>query len=55
MRNNFGKKYGWYHHTRVLMASFNMKMQEAEEMRVHQALYDMCYQGDIHRLNKQKE
>ncbi len=40
---------------RVLMASFNITMQQAEEMRVHEAFLDMSYHKDLHQVSKQKE
>jgi hypothetical protein len=55
IKNNFGKRWGWYHHIRVLMASFNFTMQQAEEMRVHEAFLDMSYHNDLHQVSKQKQ
>jgi hypothetical protein len=37
------------------MASFNFTMEQAEEMRVHEAFLDMSYHNDLHKVSKQKE
>jgi hypothetical protein len=54
IKNNFGKKYGWYHHIRVLMSAFNFTKQQVGEMRLHEAYLEMAYQSDLINISKQK-
>jgi hypothetical protein len=54
IRNNFGKKWGWYHHIRVLCAAFNYTIEQVEQMRIHEAFMEMAYQSDLNTMAKQK-
>lgn len=53
-RANFGKRWGWYHHIRVLMAALNITMYEVLNMTVISAFHELAYQNDLIEVSKPK-